>query len=244
MANKILIVDDDEVLRGELKDSLEDYIVIEASSGEAALALLQRAHDIGVVILDVVMSGMSGLDVLSKIRKIDPEMGIIILTGYSTKDTVIEALQSKADDFIEKPIDINRINNAVERLFRSQNRGRNVESLDIKGKMERVKNFIDKNCYKKTHLNDAAQAVCLSPKYLSRVFKEYLGMGFSDYKLKVKVDRAKELLVKFGYNVNQVSEKLGYENTESFIRQFKKITKHTPTEYRKKMEKKNISRKK
>jgi two-component system, response regulator YesN len=96
-----------------------------------------------------------------------------------------------------------------------------------------VKKFIERNCYKKTTLADAANAVFLSPKYLSRVFKECAGCGFTDYRLGIKINKAKELLRTGGYNVDQVSEKLGYENTESFIRQFKKICKKTPAEFRK-----------
>jgi AraC-like DNA-binding protein len=80
--------------------------------------------------------------------------------------------------------------------------------------------------------------VALTPKYLSRVFKQQVGMDFSDYRLNIQMDKAKLFLVKLDYNVNQVAEKLGYENSESFTRQFKKIVSLTPTAYRNKMLKK------
>ncbi|MDD5254454.1 MAG: response regulator [Candidatus Omnitrophica bacterium] len=234
MADKILIVDDDEDLRSELKDFLEGYEVCEASSGEEALKLLKRAHEIGLMILDVMMPGISGLDVLAEIKKTDPGLGIIILTGHSSKDVAIEALKGRADDYIEKPIDIKRIKDAVERLLGARRGEGDMASLDLKGKMEMVKRFIERNCYKKITLKEAADAVCLSPKYLSRVFKECLRTGFNDYKLAFKIGKAKELLEKSGYNINQISDKLGYENAESFIRQFKKLCGRTPTSYRNK----------
>ena len=65
------------------------------------------------------------------------------------------------------------------------------------------------------------------------------GTRFTDYRLKVKISQSRELLKKSGYNIDQIADKLGYKNTESFIRQFKKITGYTPTGYRKAGKKKN-----
>jgi two-component system response regulator YesN len=243
MAEKILIVDDDYDLRGELKDYLDGYDVVEASSGEEALNLLKVANEIGLVILDVMMPGISGLDVLTELKKTDPNLAIIILTGHSSKDVAIEALKSHADDYIEKPLNIGRIKEAVEKLLAKRRGEVEISAMGLKDKIEKVKGFIQRNCYKKITLKEAAEAVCLSPKYLSRIFKEQLRTGFSDYKLALKIEKAKELLDKSGYNVNQISEKLGYENAESFIRQFKKLTRKTPTEYRKKTAKRTIIRK-
>ena len=242
MAKKILIVDDHEDLRASLREFLEDYTVLEAASGEEALAILRRAHDVNLIILDVMMPGISGLDVLAEIKKTDPRLGVIILTGHSSKDVAIEALKSHADDYIEKPIRIGKFQEAVEKIMAAQSGEPEYSSLDIEGKMKRVKQFIENNCYKKIRLVDAAQAVSLSPKYLSRVFKEQLNMGFNEYKLKVKVEKGKELLVNYGYTVSQIALKLGYENSESFFRQFKKITGHSPTEYRSMMKKKAVSK--
>ena len=236
MPSKILIVDDDPDLRSELKDYLEDYQVIEASDGRDALKLLSRANEIGVVILDVNMPGLSGTEVLKEIKKTDPGLGIIILTGHGSKDVAIEALKGRADDFIEKPLGIPNIKEAIEKLLAKRGGESEIDATDIRGKVEKVRRFIEKNCYKKITLKDAGLAVCLSPKYLSRVFKQYTRKGFSEYKLNLKINKARMLLQKTGYNINQISDKLGYENAESFIRQFKNLTRYTPTEYRRKLQ--------
>lgn len=228
-------MDDDADFRQELRDYLEDYEIVEASGGVEALKLLKRANEIGAVILDVMMPGLSGTDVLAEIKKIDPSLGIIILTGHSSKDVAIEALKGHADDYVEKPIEIDKIKEIIEKLLAKRKGQTEIDTSDTKGKILKVRNFIERNCFKKTTLNDAAEAVCLSPKYLSRIFKEHTGTGFNDYRLKIKIEASKELLAKSGYNVNQISDKLGYENPESFIRQFKKLTKHTPTGFRKKI---------
>lgn len=242
MPDKILIVDDDEELRSELKDFLEGYEVVEASNGASALKLLKNANEIGLVILDVMMPGINGLDVLNEIKRTDPSLRTIILTGYSSKDVAIEALKGHADDYIEKPIDPHRLKETVERLLDSAYGKDGIDTSDIRGKIEKVKHFVERNCYKKTTLNDAAQSVYLSPKYLSRIFKQHTGIGFREYRLKIKIESSKDLLLKTAYNVNQITEKLGYENAESFIRQFRKFTGYTPTEYRKKSKKKTAAR--
>lgn len=238
MAEKILIVDDDGDLRSELKDFLEDYEVFEASNGQEALKLLKRANEIGVVILDIMMPVMGGLDCLEEIKRTDPGLGVIMLTGHSSKDVAIEALRGRADDYLEKPIKIERLKSAIERLMEVRRGEADVGTMDLKAKIDKVMRFIQRNCFKKINLKDAAGAVYLSPKYLSRIFKEHSGVGFNEYRLKVKIEKAKELLIKSGANINQIAEKLGYENAESFIRQFKKFTGCTPTAFRMKTFKK------
>lgn len=238
MSEKILIVDDDLELREELRDFLEGYEVTEASSGEEAIKALKKANEISLVILDVMMPGISGLDVLIEIKKMNPCPKIIILTGHSSKDVAIEALKRRADDYIEKPINIDEMKEAVENLIEAGKIGETPDALDLKHKIEKVMRFVERNCYKRVTLKEASACVYMSPKYLSRIFKEYTKKGFSDYKLALKIDKSKELLKTSGSNINQIAYKMGYENAESFIRQFKKLTGYTPSEYRKKIKKK------
>lgn len=231
---RVLLVDDDQIFRSEFKDSFEEYGIKEASSGDEALKILKKPNEIDLVILDVRMPGINGIEVLTKIKKMSPEVAIIISTAYSSKDVAIEALREKADDYIEKPLDIEATRKIIERMLEAKKSDVDYEGMDILGKIERVKNFLRRNCFKKVSLNDAAAAVYLSPKYLSRIFKAHTRTGFSDYKLALKINKAKGFLKKTGYNINQIADKLGYENTESFIKCFKKIAGLTPTEYRKK----------
>ena len=236
MAEKILIVDDDREFREELRDFLHEFEVIEAANGMEAINILKRANEIGLVLMDVMMPGADGTDVLKEIKKTDPELDIIILTGHSSKEVAIEALEGKADGYIEKPPDLRKLKEMVERVMDKKISGADAGSMDINSKINKVKIFIERNCFKKFGLNEAAEAVCLSPKYLSRVFKEHCRISFSQFRLRIKIEQAKKLLEKTGYNVKQVSDKLGYENAESFIRQFKRFVKATPTEYRKKIQ--------
>ncbi|MFA6216751.1 MAG: response regulator [Candidatus Omnitrophota bacterium] len=232
MTDKILIVDDDADFRSELKDYFDDYEVIEAANGSEALHILKQAHQVGLVILDVMMPGLSGMDVLREIKKADPSISIVILTGYSSKDVAVEALKAHADDYIEKPLDIHKIKEIVDRLLENKLEESGIDTNSIRGKIEKIKHFTERNCYKKISLRHVAQEVCLSPKYLSRIFKQVTGGSFSDYRLGLKMEKAKHLLLETGYNINQIADKLAYQNAESFIRIFSKNTGSTPADYR------------
>ena len=101
---KILVVDDEAVVREGLRRVLEGdgYHVEVCANGRAALDLMQeRAYDL--VITDLKMPGMGGLEVLKTIKILQPEVPVIIITGYSTVDTAVDAMKNGAIDYIAKP---------------------------------------------------------------------------------------------------------------------------------------------
>jgi YesN/AraC family two-component response regulator len=232
MPYNVLLVDDDEIFREELGECLEDYHVIEASTGSDALEFLRKPNEIDIVLLDVMMPGRKGTDVLSEIKRLEPEMPVIMLTGHSSKDTAIESLRGNADDYIEKPVDVVLLLERIHTLLhrRGVEEAKYLPGAD--GKIERVMEFLRRNYHKKVSLEDVANLVCLSPKYLSRLFKEKTGTGFNEFRLGIKMEKASEILRETGLTVNEISYRLGYRNLESFIRMFKKTNGMTPTEYR------------
>lgn len=249
MAYNLLLVDDDGDFREEFCGAFEDYEIAQAADGETALALLKKPNAIDLVLLDVMMPGLRGTDVLAEIKTLKPDMKIVILTGHSTKDIAVEALKNRADEYIEKPIDVKETREIIVRMLGEKDSEGIPDTGNISAKIAKVKKFIERNYDKKVSLDDAAAHTGLSPKYLSRVFEDEAGMGFSDFKAGVKIKKAKEFL-KQGYNINQISDKLGYQNSESFIRTFKKLAGSTPAEYRrinmaaKKIKKKGGAKKK
>ncbi|HEQ71616.1 MAG TPA: response regulator transcription factor [Spirochaetia bacterium] len=222
----ILLVDDDRTFRSEFRDFLEiDYEVMEAGSGEEALDIINKPHIVDLVMLDIRMPGLQGTEVLKKIKQIDPEVSIVMFSGYGEKDVIIESLRGHADDFLEKPLRIPEALNTIKRILTGKQK-------DVTGIINKIKYAIEKNFHKNISLKETSDIVCLSPKYISRIFKEHVGMGFSDYKLYLKVQKAKALLAETELNINQISDRIGYLNVESFVRIFKKLTGFTPSEYR------------
>ena len=101
---KILVIDDDESLRRVLEYNLaqEGYAVLTAASGEQGLELLKK-EGADLVLTDVRMSGMNGLQVMEEVRKLDAKIQVIILTAFGTIETAVEAMKAGAFHYISKP---------------------------------------------------------------------------------------------------------------------------------------------
>jgi len=111
--NIILVVDDSKEIRDSLSDILRDegYAVLEADNGMKAISIC-RQNDIKIVLLDISMPSLDGITVLKEIKKIKKDIRVIIISSYS--NYVAEALREGAESFIEKPVSINEVLNAVK----------------------------------------------------------------------------------------------------------------------------------
>jgi putative nucleotidyltransferase with HDIG domain len=113
----LLIVDDEAEVRGVLRDLLSDsYGCAEAASAEEALAEL-RAGDYQLVISDITMSGMSGLEMIPHVKVISPDTVIVMISGMQTIESAINALRLGAFDYLMKPFDLRQAEAAVSRAF-------------------------------------------------------------------------------------------------------------------------------
>jgi two-component system nitrogen regulation response regulator NtrX len=107
---KILIVDDDKSIRKTLKDILEfeKYEVDEAVDGlDCIVRIKQQSYD--VIILDVKMPRMDGMEAIEKIQNLTPDTPVVMISGHGNIDTAVEAVKKGAFDFIQKPPDLNRL---------------------------------------------------------------------------------------------------------------------------------------
>ena len=107
---RILVVDDDENLRWVLKTQLEDmgYSVSTAIDGEQALAAIERELP-ALILTDLKMPGLSGLELLDRIRADYPEMPVVIITAFATIQNAVQAMRAGAYDYLTKPIDYDEL---------------------------------------------------------------------------------------------------------------------------------------
>jgi len=113
---RILVVDDEKVIRAILSDYLgaEGYKVVTASSGEEALSVLEK-ETFNVVLTDLKMPGMSGMELLNEITARGIHVCAIIMTGYGTVESAVESIKKGAFDYIQKPFKMREVQTIVER---------------------------------------------------------------------------------------------------------------------------------
>ena len=116
MSKKILICDDEEGVRESLKLVLSDYYeLIVTTEGAQCLDCLKNSPNIGLVMLDIKMPKLNGLEILKEVKAVRPDVKVIIVTGYKSVETAAEAVRLGASGYIVKPFKAEEILGAVRR---------------------------------------------------------------------------------------------------------------------------------
>ena len=118
---EVLVVDDEPVIRDTLAEFLtqEGFRVRTAASGEDAVALAAK-HRFDVVLCDVSLPGLDGLEVLAHVGAVSPETVVILVTAYATVETAVEAFQRGAHDYLIKPVILHEVSTKIERLLKTR----------------------------------------------------------------------------------------------------------------------------
>src|SRR5438128_162494 len=121
MSTAILVVEDEPKMQEVLAEALrfEGYDVAASSTGEDALARLE-AEEFDVIITDIALPGVSGIEVLERARVLNPVAAVILITGYATVETAIQALQKGAAEFLRKPLDLGELTRCIGRVLESR----------------------------------------------------------------------------------------------------------------------------
>jgi len=143
---KILVVDDALGIRDVLSCSLRDegYQVLTVDSGERALVKV-REENPEVLLLDIKMPGMDGIETLGQIREFDKESSIIILTGHGGMDSVVEAMKLGAYDYLTKPFDLEKLKSLIKGALETKGLARKVASSKKLEERYRFENIVGKN---------------------------------------------------------------------------------------------------
>ncbi len=135
MKSNILVVDDEPVARQSLTDilKLEGYLVSSAPNGQAAVEYI-RTHNVDLLIVDLKMPGMDGLEVVQVVNQVSPETEVILLTAYGSTETAIQALRLRIHDYLLKPASPAQIIATVKKgLSRRSSKSHlsNIASADV-----------------------------------------------------------------------------------------------------------------
>ncbi|MBM2824898.1 MAG: two component, sigma54 specific, transcriptional regulator, Fis family [Dehalococcoidales bacterium] len=144
---KILVVDDEAILRESLRDWLSEagHQVLTAENGPQALEIIQKEKP-GIVITDLVMPGMDGIELLRRAKEISPQIEVILMTAYGSIPTAITAMREGAYDYMEKPFCPEKADILIDRLVEQQ--GLREENISLHQQLEeryRFENIIAKS---------------------------------------------------------------------------------------------------
>lgn len=242
---KVLIVDDEERIRKGMKKLLEVVIggyqvVAEAANGKKALECLLTCQ-VDVIFTDIRMPEMDGMEFIRRVRNQLPSIPIFVLSGYDEYEYMRQALKHNVTDYILKPIDRVELAQSLSKLneiIGSKNVHEDLNSecekneKDRRQVIRRVKEIISEKLHEDISLQSIADEVKYSYTHLSTLFKNETGQSFSEHLMKMRLEKAKQLLKDTNLKIYEVGTMCGYPNSKYFMSIFRETVGVTPTEFR------------
>lgn len=259
---RLLIADDEKLEREALAELVqrrfEREVVLEVAENGRKAADTAVLWGADLILMDIEMPGMSGLDAARAVLAQRPSCRVIFVTAYSLFQYAHEAVHLGACDYLLKPVDPDELEASVRRAMRQIETERKLEELaaarpqpertDTEEEAEdapeesensqtalvmaHVRRYLEDNYMFDLSLDSVGEILHISPAYLSAQFKKYQKMNFLDCLTELRINAAKELLADPFRSSAEVASMVGYKDASYFARAFKKRTGMTPTQYR------------
>lgn len=235
---KILIIDDEPKIRNGLSNLLarrEGWEVAGAYENAADALKYLAVNQVDVIITDIKMPEISGLELIARIREQDKKTAIIILSGYSNFQFAQRAIELGVSRYLTKPTNPRELICVLEetekKLGGKQEKEEDSEKIPNLF-VQKAADYIKLNYSEKISIKEIADQLYLSPNYLSELFKKHTGKTISEYLTDYRLEKACQLLDHAEYRVGDVSGMVGIHDGRYFSNMFKKKYGMTPTEYR------------
>ncbi len=254
----LLIVDDEPLIRRGVKtfidfDRYKITDIYEAENGNTALKIFSEILP-DLVLLDINIPFKDGLTLAEEMKHLKGNVKIAIISGYDYFEYAQKALKIGVEDYILKPVSKTDINEIIAKLvyrIKEENKITEVKNIitasDIHdtGKLQIqnqsshkdiiLKKMEERYCDISFNLNSLADDMNLSSGYLSALFKNLFGIPFQDYLNRMRMEKAKLLLLTTDLKNYEIGEMIGIENFNYFNSKFKKSFGMTPKEFKKKV---------
>ncbi|MFT4106458.1 MAG: response regulator [Lacrimispora sp.] len=241
---KLMIVDDEPKIRKglfKLLSGQEGWQVVGVY--EDAPSALKDLYELeaDVIITDIKMPEVSGLDLIRQIRERSLNIRIIILSGYSNFSYAQKAIELGVTRYLLKPTDPRELLSLLKEMERElipkaaeTGSDERPDGENEVGNLLVVKaiQYIEVHYGGRITLKDMAEELHLSPNYLCELFKRHTGKNLMEYVTEYRMQKAKTYLNHVEYRVGEVAEMVGYKEAKYFSSAFKKAYGMTPLEYR------------
>jgi DNA-binding response OmpR family regulator/signal transduction histidine kinase/ligand-binding sensor domain-containing protein len=252
----VLVVEDNEDSRKFIRNALEaDYRVLEAQNGGDGITQAMRAIP-DLIISDVMMPGTDGFELCRKLKKdlLTSHIPIILLTAKTSDESMIEGLETGADDYIIKPFNTQilriRIKNLIQlRNHLQQRRMREMTLLPEKIEeseidrtfIEEVKTIIEANLSEpELNVEQLAKKLYMSSATLFRKLQALTGENPSQFMRTYRIQRAAQMLCKGTGSITEIAFEVGFSSRAYFTKCFKEIFHQSPSAYKTAQSKKNL----
>lgn len=245
MYSMVVVDDEKEIRKGFCTyfpwKEIGFYIAADFASAQAADEYL-REHDVDVVVTDVRMQGMSGIELIESMRNRGQMTQVVVISGYRDFEYARQVMKMGVRHYLVKPIKyaqiaevFSQIRRELDELCEKQEQdGTRQENRTVQDSNEiirRMKTYIHAH-YEDATLEYAAESVKMNPYYLSTYFHQQTGEKFSDYLQRVRMKEAARLLEKSTLQIQEIAGRVGYTTANSFSRSFRQCYQMTPKEYR------------
>ncbi len=236
---KVVIIDDEPIIVEGLTKAvhwaeLNCAVTGSAPDGQKGIELIRKVEP-DIVITDICMPGLSGLQMIAALRSEYPKMQITILTGYREFEYAREAISLGVTRFLLKPSKMDELKEAIlamcEKLEGED--GTDESGLEAGGFV--VKNalhYMREHYAEKLLLSDVADEIYVSQWHLSKLLNREVGQSFSEIMNGIRIEKAKELLKDPSLRIGDIAESVGFQDLPHFSRVFKKIAGVSANEYR------------
>lgn len=231
----LMLVDDDiemiEMMRGLVDWADYGYErVITAAGGPEALQAIGN-DPVDLLISDIGMPIMDGYELSRLLKEKNPELMIVFLTCHEDFDHAKQAISVGADDYVLKYSLTEKSLAEVLGEMEKKRKKRHYETelpLTVNEDINQVLRYIAENLDKKITLQSAADYIYKNSSYLSRLFKQHIGMSFTDYLIRQRIEKATRLLADPSLSAEEISEQIGIDNVSYFYQFYKRETGKTP----------------
>lgn len=231
-----ILIDDDPWALVDIKNALPFLEMGFCLAGEYdnatdALQALEKMQP-ALIISDICLGGMSGLDLFDICRRQGYTGEFIIISGYSDFEYARKAIQADVSTYLLKPVNYAEGKAALLKA-RNKLEGRPQKYDDQQTTINRIRDYIQKNYQKRLSLDDLAEEFFINRTYLSELFRERFGKNFVQYKNEVRIEHAKILLTDTQLPISEIAAQCGFDNTSYFALVFRQITGQSPGQFRK-----------
>lgn len=236
---KVIIIDDEPwtIVDIEQTFALNDmgFEIIDSfrTPLKALPAIVSKKPDL--VITDIRMPGMSGLELMKKVREQHVDCEFIIVSGYSDFSYAKEAIAYGVAGYCLKPLNPRETSLCLTRVKEALDKRKPLSphSVYMDRGFENMLNYINTHFSEKLTLKQLAAIFDMNPNYCCALFSKYLNRTFSSYLTEIRINEAKTLLQTTNYPLEKIASLVGYNDYFYFSKVFKKECSYSPREYRK-----------